>query len=64
MAAHSIPESLWEIDQVASYLRVPKETLYTWRKRHYGPPAARVGRHLRYDPADVRHWFRAQQEAA
>jgi excisionase family DNA binding protein len=50
----------WTVEEVAAYLRVPVETLYTWRKRHYGPPAARVGRHLRYDPADVRAWLRGQ----
>jgi excisionase family DNA binding protein len=55
-------EPAWTVDDVAAYLRVPVETLYTWRKRHYGPPAARVGRHLRYDPAAVRDWFH-QREA-
>ncbi|MEV6845453.1 helix-turn-helix domain-containing protein [Actinoplanes sp. NPDC051411] len=59
------PEKLWEIEQVAAYLAVPVQTLYAWRKRNYGPPAGRVGRHLRYDPADVRAWFARQtQEAA
>lgn len=57
-------EALWEIEQVADYLGVPVQTLYAWRKRHYGPPAGRVGRHLRYDPAAVRAWFYAQTEAA
>jgi excisionase family DNA binding protein len=51
-------DALWSVDDVAAFLRVPVETLYQWRKRKYGPPAARVGRHLRYDPADVRAWFR------
>ena len=50
----------WTVEEVAAYLRVPVETLYTWRKRRFGPPAARVGRHLRYDPADVRAWFKGQ----
>jgi excisionase family DNA binding protein len=50
----------WTVAEVAAYLRVPVETLYAWRKRRYGPPAARVGRHLRYDPADVRAWVRDQ----
>jgi excisionase family DNA binding protein len=50
----------WTVAEVAAYLRVPVETLYTWRKRRYGPPAARVGRHLRYDPAVVRAWFTQQ----
>jgi DNA-binding transcriptional MerR regulator len=58
------PESLWEIEDVSAYLRVPVQTLYQWRKRRYGPPAARVGRHLRYDPTDVRAWFVAQSQAA
>ena len=55
-----VPEPYWTVTDVAVLLRVPVETLYTWRKRHYGPPAARVGRHLRYDPAEVRAWFRKQ----
>ncbi|GLZ00574.1 helix-turn-helix domain-containing protein [Actinoplanes sp. NBRC 103695] len=57
-------EALWDIHQTAEYLRVPVQTLYTWRKRQYGPPASRVGRHLRYDPDDVRDWFRTQRQAA
>ncbi|MEV0570583.1 helix-turn-helix domain-containing protein [Dactylosporangium sp. NPDC050588] len=56
-------EATWTVDEVAAYLRVPVETLYTWRKRHYGPPAAKIGKHLRYDPADVRAWFRQQSAA-
>jgi predicted DNA-binding transcriptional regulator AlpA len=51
---------LWSVEDVAVFLRVPVETLYQWRKRKYGPPAARIGRHLRYDPADVRAWFRSR----
>jgi excisionase family DNA binding protein len=57
------PEAFWTVADVAALLRVPQETLYAWRKRRYGPPAARVGRHLRYDPADVRDWFSNQKAA-
>ncbi|MER5671072.1 hypothetical protein [Pseudonocardia alni] len=28
----------------------------------YGPPGRRVGRYIRYDPDDVRSWFRAQRD--
>jgi len=49
-------ESLWSIDQVAAYLKIPVQTLRTWRKRRTGPPAARIGKHLRYAPARVRAW--------
>lgn len=53
-------DRLWSVNEVSAYLGIPVETLYQWRKRRYGPPAARVGRHLRYDSSDVRAWFRAQ----
>jgi predicted DNA-binding transcriptional regulator AlpA len=49
-------DGLWGIDEVSAYLRVPVQTLYYWRKKRQGPPASRVGRHLRYDPAQVRAW--------
>jgi excisionase family DNA binding protein len=48
---------LWTIQQVAQFLHVPVGTLYQWRHRNVGPPAFRVGRHLRYDPAAVRRWL-------
>jgi hypothetical protein len=57
-------EPLWDVDQVSHFLDVPVGTLYQWRKRKYGPPAGKVGKHLRYDPADVRAWFAAQSKAA
>ena len=57
------PAPLWGVAEVASYLGVPPETLYAWRKRRTGPPAGRVGKHLRYDPDAVRDWF-LQQAAA
>jgi excisionase family DNA binding protein len=55
-AADAAVESLWSIDQVAAYLKVPVQTLRTWRKHRTGPRAARIGRHLRFDPAHVRAW--------
>ncbi|MEH1167264.1 helix-turn-helix domain-containing protein [Micromonospora sp. CPCC 205539] len=54
---------LWTVDDVSAYLGVPVQTLYTWRKRRTGPPAGRVGRHLRYDPDAVRAWFEQQAVA-
>ncbi|MFV2111080.1 helix-turn-helix domain-containing protein [Salinispora arenicola] len=56
-------DELWTIRDVSAYLRVPAETLYRWRKVKYGPPAARVGRHLRYEPDTVRAWVREQAAA-
>lgn len=42
MTATRMPARLWSVDDVAAYLGVPVETLYQWRKRKYGPPAARL----------------------
>ena len=34
--------------QLADYLGVPLSTLYNWRSRRIGPPAYRIGRHVRF----------------
>jgi excisionase family DNA binding protein len=51
---------LWSVHDVSEYLDIPVGTLYQWRHRRTGPPASKVGRHLRYDPADVRDWLKGQ----
>jgi len=56
-------EPAWTIDDVAEYLRVPVETLRTWRKKRTGPPARRCGKHLRYDPDAVRAWLNTSDAA-
>jgi len=60
----SVQDRLWTAEETAAYLQVPKATLYQWRYLGTGPKAGRVGRHLRYDPEDVKAWFRNQQGAA
>lgn len=55
-------DCLWTVEETAKYLRVPAATLYQWRYLGTGPKAGRVGRYLRYDPADVIAWFRAKQD--
>ncbi|MEU4394352.1 helix-turn-helix domain-containing protein [Kribbella sp. NPDC023855] len=51
-------DNLWDVNQVEEYLKVPVATLYGWRVKNYGPPADRVGRHLRYDRQDVINWYK------
>jgi excisionase family DNA binding protein len=53
---------LMTLPEVAKYLRVPPKSMYIWRHKHTGPPAARVGRHLRYRRADVDRWLERQAE--
>lgn len=53
-------EHLWSVEETASYLRVPVKTLYQWRYLRIGPPSHRVGRHVRYEPSQVRAWVLEQ----
>lgn len=49
-------ERLWTIEDVSAYLGIPVGTLYQWRSKEYGPPGRRMGKYVRYRPADVRAW--------
>jgi excisionase family DNA binding protein len=55
MARH-LPERYLTPVDLADLLGVPVETVYQWRRKHTGPRGFRVGRHLRFDPADVTAW--------
>jgi DNA-binding transcriptional MerR regulator len=57
-------EELWSIKDVSRYLKIPVKTLYQWRCQGNGPKARRLGKHLRYDPQDVRDWFESCDEVA
>lgn len=53
-------DCLWTVEDVAAYLRIPVETVRAWRKNGSGPPARKMGKHLRYDPSAVRRWAIAE----
>lgn len=55
-----MPELL-TIKEAASYLTVPEETLRKWRAQGRGPQAIKLGRHLRYDRADLDRWIAEQK---
>ncbi|MEU5794274.1 helix-turn-helix domain-containing protein [Streptomyces sp. NPDC047813] len=48
-----LPDRYLTPDDIAEIFEVPKETVYQWRKKRIGPPGFRIGKHVRYDPADV-----------
>jgi len=50
------PGRLWSIHEVSDYLGAPVGTIYQWRVRDEGPPAVRLGKHLRFDPESVARW--------
>lgn len=41
----------------AARLNVSRRTLQAWRVRGEGPPFVKLGRAVRYSPADVDHWI-------
>ncbi|WP_455710606.1 helix-turn-helix transcriptional regulator [Streptomyces anthocyanicus] len=51
------PEDLVEMFELPSV-----ETVYQWRRKRIGPRGFRVGRHLRFDPEDVRAWVKSRME--
>lgn len=57
-------ERMYTPATLAEYLGVPIKTVYRWNYTGTGPKACRVGRHVRYRPADVEAWLDAQQRRA
>ena len=55
-------ERLMTIDEVAAYTQLSKFTLYKMRSEGHGPPAARLGKHLRYRKSDVDTWVRSKMD--
>ena len=56
-------DPLWTIQEVATFLGIPVQTIYDWRCKGEGPPSLKIGRLLRYKETDVFAWL-DQQTAA
>jgi excisionase family DNA binding protein len=60
--ADSPAAHLWTVADLAQFLGVPVNTIYKWRTSGEGPPAYRVGKHLRYDEHQVREWLSTRRD--
>ncbi|WP_328783315.1 helix-turn-helix domain-containing protein [Streptomyces canus] len=58
-----LPDRYLTPDDIAEMFGVPLETVYQWRRKRTGPPGFRIGKHLRYDPADVRTYVSQRKSA-
>jgi excisionase family DNA binding protein len=58
------PVRLLSVEEVAGMLQVPVQTIYQWRLRGLGPPSMRVGRYVRFDPADLSRWIEGRKRAS
>ncbi|CAM5630942.1 helix-turn-helix transcriptional regulator [Streptomyces griseomycini] len=59
-----LPDRYLTPDDIARIFEVSLETVYQWRKKRTGPPGFRIGKHLRYDPADVRAYVSTLKNSA
>ena len=55
-------EELHGIGWLSDLLDIPERTIYSWRQRGEGPPAYRVGKHLRYRRGDVEAWLELRRD--
>ncbi|MGH2717118.1 MAG: helix-turn-helix transcriptional regulator [Actinomycetota bacterium] len=60
----SMVPRLMSVAELSEALQVPAETIYQWRHRGLGPKPIRLGRHLRFDPADVARWLEGRKAAS
>src|SRR5712692_4470458 len=63
MHGATVVPQLLSVQELSELLQVPVGTIYQWRFRREGPPSIRVGRFLRFDPADVRRWLDERRAA-
>ena len=54
---------LWTIEDLSAYLSVPVATIYKWRTTGEAPRAHKIGRYLRWAPADVFDWLEGKRDA-
>lgn len=51
---------LLTIEDLSALFKIPKATLYDWT--HLGfIPHYKIGRHVRFDPQEVRDWLKARK---
>jgi len=57
-------DELLTLADLASMLKVPRQTIYAWRTRgDSGPPGIKLGKHVRYRKREVEKWLDARSEA-
>lgn len=57
-------DRLLSVEDLASMLGVPRQTIYVWRGKGYGPVSVKIGKYVRYRRSDVNVWIGEQVIAA
>ena len=61
MRINDMPNKLLTPAEVSEALGIPVQTLAQWRWRNIGPAYHSVGRHVRYQLADIDAWLEANR---
>ncbi len=56
------PRQLWTIQQVADFLQLPVATIRKQRIEGKFCPAYKLGKHLRWDSAEVMQWLEEHRD--
>ena len=54
------PARLWSHRETAAFLGIPEATLHAMNYKGTGPRSYKVGRHRKYDRADVMAWLQSR----
>jgi DNA-binding transcriptional MerR regulator len=57
MNTQSLPARLWSHQETADFLGITVSTLHQLNYKGTGPRSYKVGKHRKYDPADVVTWL-------
>lgn len=57
-------DRLLNVEDLAQFLGVPRQTIYVWRSQGTAPRAVKVGKHLRFRRSDVNAWLEQHADAA
>lgn len=64
MTTHNLPQSILprmlDIDELSTYLGVPRRTLDGWRSRKSGPHFVKFGKAVRYPEHRLMRWLEEQ----
>lgn len=51
-------------EDLSAIVVIPLATIHQWSHRGGGPPALKIGRHLRYRRSDVDRWLESKRSSA
>ncbi len=62
MTTQEPPGDVWTMEDVRSYFKVSRTTIYEWMAE--GLPSVKIGGSLRFDKSDVVRWWQSKKKSA